>query len=321
MPAYVPTEKMRFGKLVMLGASVTECVPREAMRFGKLVTLGTKLVLRGASGPAQIPSEAMCSGELGMHGASGREGIPREEIGLGPSEISCSHHRPLAVHAGTSILSFLLLAVLAVIGTERLGRPLTDDEKRRLGALLREHDYPGARLIAMRFAYTLTRNAARAQDLVGRVDLRLLKYGWDPGEIALDKCLCRLVWSEWTRSGSASARVRRGEQGFQRELEISEGTAIPSIERRVVDAETDESVRTKGAAQIEKLRAVFEAQNDEVNLIWLKRSLEGQSDLGKLAAESGRDVTEFYAAAKRRGRAVQRLLASDRSVDSTEDPS
>jgi hypothetical protein len=97
------------------------------------------------------------------------------------------------------------------------------------------------------------------------------------------------VWSEWTHADPADARVRRAEQGFLRELEVSEGTAVPSIERRVVAAETDESVRTKGAAQIEKLRVVFEAQNDEVNLIWLKRSLEGESDLGKMAAESGRD--------------------------------
>jgi hypothetical protein len=225
------------------------------------------------------------------------------------------------VHACTSVLSFLLLTVLAVIGTERLGRPLTDDEKRRFGALLREHDYPGARLVALRFAYKLTRSVTRAQDLVGRVDVRLVMYGWDPREIALVKCLCRLVWSEWTHLDPADARVRRAEQGFVRELEVTEGVAVPSIERRVVDAETDEGVRTKGAAQIEKLRTVFEAQNDEVNLIWLKRSLEGESDLGKMAAESGRDVTEFYAAVKRRRRAVQRLLANDRGVDSTEDPS
>jgi hypothetical protein len=56
-----------------------------------------------------------------------------------------------------------------------------------------------------------------------------------------------------------------------------------------------------------------------VNLIWLKRSLEGESDLGKMAAESGRDVTEFYAASKRRRRAVRRLLANDRGVNSTEE--
>ena len=62
------------------------------------------------------------------------------------------------------LVALLLLA--AVVGTDRLGRPLTDEEKKRFGALLREHDYPGARLVALRFAYKLTRSLQRAQDLM-----------------------------------------------------------------------------------------------------------------------------------------------------------
>ncbi len=50
-------------------------------------------------------------------------------------------------------LTALLFLAVAVLGTERLGRRLTAKEKRRLGALLREHDYPGMRLVALRFAY------------------------------------------------------------------------------------------------------------------------------------------------------------------------
>ena len=41
-----------------------------------------------------------------------------------------------------------LLLLAAVLGTDGLGRALTDDEKKRFGARLREHDYPGARLVA-----------------------------------------------------------------------------------------------------------------------------------------------------------------------------
>ena len=80
-----------------------------------------------------------------------------------------------------------------MLGTDRLGRPLTDEEKRRFGALLREHDYPGARLVALRFAYRLTEGRASARDLMGRVDLRLVRLGWDPKEVALRSRLCRLV--------------------------------------------------------------------------------------------------------------------------------
>ena len=39
-----------------------------------------------------------------------------------------------------------LFLLAAVVGTDRLGRPLTDEEKRHFGALLREHDYPGCLL-------------------------------------------------------------------------------------------------------------------------------------------------------------------------------
>jgi hypothetical protein len=225
------------------------------------------------------------------------------------------------VHAFIPLLSFASLAVLAVIGTERLGRPLTDDEKHRFGALLLEHDYPGKRLVALRFAHKLTWSRLRAQDLMGRVDLRLVKYGWDPREVTLVRGLCRLVWSEWTHTVGESESAQRAEQGYLRELEVTEGLVVPSIEQLVVAAETEEAVRTKGAAQLEKLRVLFEEQKDEVNLVWLKRSLEGENDLGKMATDSGRDVTEFYAAAKRRRRAVQRLLANDRGVDSSGEPS
>ena len=44
------------------------------------------------------------------------------------------------------LCALALMMLVAYAGTERLGRPLTDDEKKRFSALLREHDYPGARL-------------------------------------------------------------------------------------------------------------------------------------------------------------------------------
>jgi hypothetical protein len=75
-------------------------------------------------------------------------------------------------------------------------RPLTDDEKKRFGALLREHDYPRARLVALKFALKLTRSKARARDLMGRVALRLVRFGWDPDALSLKRCLWRRYASE-----------------------------------------------------------------------------------------------------------------------------
>lgn len=212
-----------------------------------------------------------------------------------------------------------LLAVAAIIGTETLGRPLTDAEKRRFGALLREHDYPGARLVALRFAFKLTRGRERAQDLMGRADLRLVRTGWDPAEVPLARRLCRLVWSEWTNATSESITARQAEEAFLRELQVTEGISVPSTEEQAVRLEAGRAERAKAAAQIDKLRAGFDQARDDVNLLWLKHAMDGNFDLQKMATESGRDVADFYAAAKRRKRAVLRLLAKDRGVDLPEE--
>ena len=293
---------------------------------------GTTSVDRGTGLADRIPGEEPGTGPLVNRGGPAVAAIPSKAAErttprnlVAPPRLRAAFHVPIAaghaVHASISVLSFVLLAVLAVIGTDRLGRPLTDEEKRRFGALLREHDYPGVRLIALRYAYKLTRSRLRAQDLMGRVDLRLVTGGWDPAEVSLASRLCRLVWSEWTHVDATDQSARRAEKGFLRELEVTEGVTVPSTEQRVVAAETDASVRTKGEVQLEKLRVMFEAQKDEVNLYWLKRSLEGENDMTRMARESGRDISEFRAAAKRRHRAVRRLLANDRGVDSPEDES
>jgi len=236
------------------------------------------------------------------------------------------------------LLAALFLLAAAVVGTDRLGRPLTDEEKKRFGALLREHDYPGARLVALRFAYKLARSRQRAQDLMGRADLRLVRSGWDPREVPLVKRLCRLVWSEWTHAAAEGEPARKAEEGFVRELEVTEGLrvamptrpkeadapeaaqapewAVPPHEHHVTALEAVHESRTKASVKLEKLRAIFEKAGDEVNLLWLKQELEGVSDLQQMAAASGRDVADFYAAAKRRRRAVQRLLANEQGVES-----
>jgi len=213
-----------------------------------------------------------------------------------------------------------VVTILAVLGTDRLGRPLTDEEKKRFGALLREHDYPGARLVALRFALKLTRARLRAQDLMGRVDVRLVRTGWDPAEVSLVRRLCRLVWSEWTHAIEETEAARKAEEGFLREMQVTEGLAIPSAEQRAAEYETRTEARMYAKAQLEKLRAAFENAGDAVNLLWLDHSLEEETDLQKMAAQSGRDVTEFYSAAKRRKRVVRRLLAEERGVPYEEDP-
>ncbi len=180
--------------------------------------------------------------------------------------------------------------------------------------LLREHDYPGMRLVALRFAYKLTRSRTRAQDLTGRADLRLVRQGWDPGRVSLVKALCRNVWSEWTHAHEETKAARRAEQGYLRELEVTEGFEVPPTEAHVIALETAHESKTVAEVQLEKLRALFEQKGDEVNLQWLTLRREGVTDAETMATKSGRAVADFYAAARRRKRAVLQLLANDRGV-------
>ena len=208
---------------------------------------------------------------------------------------------------------------MVVLDRERRGRALTSEERVRFGALLREHDYPGARLVALQFAYKLSRSRAQAQDLMGRADLRLARLGWDPQEVSLTKRLCRLVWSEWTNTTTESAAARRAEEAFVRQMQEEHGLSASSVEKQAVKREIEDAAQARATAKLDKLRASFEKAGDAVNLLWLDYALKEETDLQKMAGQSGRDVTEFYRAADRRKRHTRRLIAAEAGVMDEED--
>jgi hypothetical protein len=193
-----------------------------------------------------------------------------------------------------------------IVGTDKLGRAFTDDERKVFSALLREHDFVGACLIALRFAFKLRHAIAAAQDLLGRAKLRLVRQGWDPNEVPLVKVLCRFVWSEHTHQLEETAAARRAEEVFLRDQESS----APSPEDLALRVERERAEEERAAKHIDALRASFEAAKDEVNLLWLKFKLEDIDEPKEMAHLSGRDPTEFYRATERRNRHVMRLLAA-----------
>jgi hypothetical protein len=195
----------------------------------------------------------------------------------------------------------------APVGADRVGRPLTEPEKERLGRLLLEHDYEGARLIARNFARKLTRGrVADAEDLMGRVDVRLFRQGWDPSEVTLVKRLCRLVWSEWTHEIESSIAAREAEERFLAETQGPEGSTVTTHAAHM------SRERAAAEARLDRVQAAFEEAGDEVNLLWLKYQREGMDDLQEMADASGRDVKEFYRAADRRKRHLRRLVDVDK---------
>jgi hypothetical protein len=200
-------------------------------------------------------------------------------------------------------------------GTVALGRPLTKAESKALSDLVRAHGFINARVIALAFGIKLMRSKAGGQDLVGRAALRLVRRGWDPAKVSLTKCLLRLVWSEWTHHEAETAKERKAVEEFLERQDLEAPDVSPSPEE--VLAERAEEA--KNQAELDRLRASFQAAGDEVNLLWLAFTTQGIDDLQEMATLSGRDVTEFYRAADRRKRHVMRLIAENRGVKYEED--
>ena len=233
------------------------------------------------------------------------------------------------------------------LGTERVKRPLTDAESRQLAKLLRDHDFPGASLVALRFAYKLTRSREAARDLVGRMNLRLVRWGWDPNAVSLVRRLCRLVWSEHTHQERETDVAVRAEQAFLHEQAVEaeralqaaavRGDRLPlapplpaqpvaaSTEQHAIRLEEEREQDARRARELEKLHggvpaleALFRERKDEVNLLWLGYRLKGIHDPAEMARDSGRDVEEFYRAAPRRKRAVRKVLGVPEDDEETE---
>jgi hypothetical protein len=220
------------------------------------------------------------------------------------------------------------------LGTDRLKRALTNAERDQLQRVLGKHDFVGASMVALRFAYKLTRSREGARDLMGRVNVRLVCTGWDPNDVTLVKRLCRLVWSVYTHQERETDVARRAEEGFLREEGIhgeqapvaprrgdplhaeKAGPLTPSHEQDLIRLEDERADDARDAAQLAELRAdlaklrgVFRVKKDEVNLLYLDQWMAGTEDGTQMAEKTGRDPEDFYAAQKRRKRAVERLLA------------
>lgn len=224
------------------------------------------------------------------------------------------------------------------LGTDRVKRPLTNAERDALAKLLRKHDFVGASMVALRFANRLTRSRERARDLMGRTNERLVRWGWDPNAVPLVKRLCRLVWSEYTHQQEETALARRAEEAFLREeaigdvpLAIAQGgdplrkkapdRTAASHEQHVIRLEDERADDARRAAKLAEMRADlaklrdgFEAKKDDANVVYLDQYMAGVDDVKTMAEKTGRNPEDFYAAQKRRKRAIERLLAEKNGV-------
>ena len=218
------------------------------------------------------------------------------------------------------------------LGTNRLTRALTNAERDHLQRVLAKHDFAGASLVGLRFAYKLTRSRERARDLVGRANLRLVRTGWDPNEVALVKRLCRLVWSEHMNQERETDVARRAEETFLTEEKAradappvvpkrgdplhprKEEPMVPTFEQESADEDRLAAKLGELRADLAKLRAYFVSKKDDVNVLYLDQWMAGVVDVAKMAENTDRDPEEFYAAQKRRKRVIERFLAEKNGV-------
>jgi hypothetical protein len=189
----------------------------------------------------------------------------------------------------------------------------------RLEERLLQEDIERAMLVALDFAFERTESMPYSRELVRRARTLLWERAtWDPEKASLAVYLCGVVRSEETHDARAAATRAAKEAAALDEAEHLGGTRSPSPETLALQAEERAQARTAARAQLDELRHAFEEADDDVNLLWLDYRLQDIDEPAEMAALSGRDVKDFYRAADRRKRHVQRLIAAKRAADAHE---
>ena len=234
----------------------------------------------------------------------------------------------------------------AYLGTDRIARALTGEERDRLERMLREHGYLRAKLAALAFATKLARNPGRADELVSRMNLRLVCQGWDPERVTLKQAMVRFVWSEHTHEKQETDAAKRAEERFLREHEATgqprpaaptrgdpllatREPFVPSVEAQLLELGLERRDEARAARRMAlhtavyaELRKRLDAKKDHANVVILDEMERGNDDLAVVASRSGFTPEELYAAQKRRKRLVKSLLAEargDLDVDANDD--
>ncbi len=186
----------------------------------------------------------------------------------------------------------------------------TPEERAAFEEMLLEHDLEGARLVALAFAMKRTRrNEHMARQLVDRACTLLWeRCSWDPETVPLGAALCGIIRSEGSNDARAGTKEREREVGYLTEVDTLEGSSARSPEELAVAHEESRDGQEAAAARLEELRAHFVETGDDVNLDWIKFSLDDIEDPAEMARLSGRTPEDFYRARDRRVRYVKRRL-------------
>jgi len=193
-------------------------------------------------------------------------------------------------------------------------REPTAEERAAFDELLLGEDLEAAEAQALDYALGLTgKNETMARQMVLHARTLLWeRCSWKPDKAPLGAYLCGIIRSERGHDARHGAIVHRHEVEYFTEVATLDGPDARSPEQLALEEEERLDDRDAARAELKKFEDHFVSTRDEVNLDWIKYSLEGIEDLAEMAKLSGRDVKEFYRARDRRVRYVERLLAEKR---------
>jgi hypothetical protein len=192
------------------------------------------------------------------------------------------------------------------------------EEQDRFERLLVAHDIDRVLLVVLAFALkNMGVDLTRAKELQRRAYTKLWERrdSWDPAKVSLTAYMCGLVRSENSHDAEKAETRLEHEDAAATEAAALGRAHAPSPEDMALDLERADEDRRKALGKLEPLRLAFVQAKDKVNLVWLKMSLEGLDTPAEMAERTGIPVREFYLAADRRKRHVERLLAGMRTKE------
>ena len=200
----------------------------------------------------------------------------------------------------------------------------TENERARLEeALVQQNLDELLKAVALWAVKNLEQSPGNAWELAQRALTRCWETcAWDPrGEDTLAAVLCAIVRS--LRSTDARSHARRIEvyEQYAQQHDVLMQATTRSPEEQMLHRARRRAEQRRAKWRVVRLRRSFQEARDDVNVQWLELSLRGYETAREMAEVSGRPEKDFYAAAKRRVRHVERLkqqFEDEKTLDESE---
>ncbi len=188
-------------------------------------------------------------------------------------------------------------------------REPTEEERAAFEEMLLDEDIEGAIVRAKAYAMKLTRRNETMARQMAEDAFRLAweRCTWDREKVSLGRYLVGVVRSEFSNAARDGAAEREEAEEYMTELETLSGPTAPSPESANIDRGERTVSEAEAAREIDEVRRILDERGDTVGLLALSYMLDDVFEPADMARLSGRPVEDFYRAADRRSRLVDKL--------------